>query len=114
MYRSVFLYLSRDGDADQVPNSLFLNPEVWENCTNLWLGYNYCVQPVGTISTYTGYPGATPTIPFEDTPATSVPYKDLLANYTTNLTVIPLAEDTRLDCLRYGSTSLSFPLLLQR
>ncbi|KAI9147048.1 LysM domain-containing protein [Paramyrothecium foliicola] len=25
---------------------LELNPQIWSNCTNLWLGYSYCVAPV--------------------------------------------------------------------
>ncbi|KAM0281375.1 hypothetical protein ACHAO9_010746 [Fusarium lateritium] len=34
---------------------IFLNPHVWENCTNVYKDYNYCVRPVGYISTYPGY-----------------------------------------------------------
>lgn len=33
----------------------FLNPEINKDCTNLDLGVAYCVQPVGTITTYSGY-----------------------------------------------------------
>lgn len=37
----------------------FLNPEVNStSCNNLYLGYSYCVQPVGDISTYAGYGGS--------------------------------------------------------
>ncbi|KAF9631767.1 Peptidoglycan-binding lysin domain [Lasiodiplodia theobromae] len=39
----------------------FLNPEIDANCTNLELGKAYCVAPVGTISTYSGYGGAVTT-----------------------------------------------------
>ncbi|KAK4442800.1 hypothetical protein QBC34DRAFT_312355 [Podospora aff. communis PSN243] len=35
---------------------LFLNPQLNQNCTNLWLNTSYCVQPVGNIATYTSYP----------------------------------------------------------
>ncbi|KJZ69800.1 hypothetical protein HIM_10818 [Hirsutella minnesotensis 3608] len=36
----------------------FLNPEVNKrNCSNLLLGYSYCVQPVGDIGSYPGYGG---------------------------------------------------------
>jgi hypothetical protein len=33
----------------------FLNPGLDENCSNIIPGYNYCVEAVGDISTYTGY-----------------------------------------------------------
>ncbi|KAJ9367087.1 hypothetical protein DTO282E5_8205 [Paecilomyces variotii] len=33
----------------------FLNPQLDMNCTDLWLGNSYCVQPVGNIKTYSGY-----------------------------------------------------------
>ena len=34
-----------------------LNPEIDANCTNLILGQAYCVQPVGSITTYANYSG---------------------------------------------------------
>ncbi|KFY95243.1 hypothetical protein V500_02879 [Pseudogymnoascus sp. VKM F-4518 (FW-2643)] len=80
---------------------LFLNPEVWENCTNLWKDYNYCVKPVGTITTYSGHPKSTSTKPFVNTPATSVPYVDPSDMFNTNATIIPLANETRRDCYHY-------------
>lgn len=39
----------------------FLNPEVNTNCTNLFLGYSYCIAPVGDIATYANYSGYNPT-----------------------------------------------------
>jgi len=33
----------------------FLNPEIQTNCYNLEIGQGYCVQWVGTITTYSGY-----------------------------------------------------------
>lgn len=36
----------------------FLNPKINANCTNLLLGLAYCVQAVGDISTYSGYPSS--------------------------------------------------------
>lgn len=80
---------------------IFLNPEIWENCTNLMKDYYYCVQPVGTITTYSGHPESTTTIPFVETSATAAPYIDILANYTTNVTTVPLANGSRLDCYEY-------------
>jgi LysM domain-containing protein len=37
----------------------FLNPQINSDCTNLWLNTAYCVQAVGTITTYPGYPTTT-------------------------------------------------------
>ena len=34
----------------------FLNPQVDDKCTNLWLHASYCVKAVGDITTYNGYP----------------------------------------------------------
>ncbi|KAK7915205.1 hypothetical protein PG985_012908, partial [Apiospora marii] len=48
---------------------LFLNPEVYSNCTNLLLGVAYCVFPVGSIATYSGYKPA-PTMPITVPPVT--------------------------------------------
>lgn len=36
---------------------LFLNPGLKEDCSNLWKDTLYCVQPVGNITTYSGYLG---------------------------------------------------------
>ncbi|KAJ5145910.1 uncharacterized protein N7515_000474, partial [Penicillium bovifimosum] len=33
----------------------FLNPQLGQNCSSLWLGNSYCVQAVGSIQTYSGY-----------------------------------------------------------
>ncbi|RYP36756.1 hypothetical protein DL768_010914 [Monosporascus sp. mg162] len=85
----------------ELDDFLFLNPQVWRNCTNLWLDYYYCVQPVGTITTYPGHPDSSTTVPFVETPATAVPYVDLLENYTTSQPVVPLANGTRVDCHEY-------------
>lgn len=37
----------------------FLNPHINSECTNLWLATSYCVQAVGSITTYSGYPTTT-------------------------------------------------------
>ncbi|KAL4733764.1 hypothetical protein BDV11DRAFT_175388 [Aspergillus similis] len=76
---------------------LFLNPQVWENCTNLMKDYYYCVRPVGYITSYPGYGGSTTTEPFVQTPSTPVP-ENPLANYSSSQPVIPIADDTRRDC----------------
>lgn len=100
----------------------FLNPEVNSTCGNLYLGYSYCVAPVGDISTYANYSGSNPTgvcasafAPsscYTDDIATmtSLPFMD--ANYTFSASPItsntaslpspfPLAPSTRTDCFFY-------------
>ncbi|OGE53422.1 hypothetical protein PENARI_c008G09124 [Penicillium arizonense] len=37
----------------------FLNPQVDSTCSNLWANTSYCVQAVGNIATYSGYPVTT-------------------------------------------------------
>ncbi|KAK6215152.1 hypothetical protein QIS74_08171 [Colletotrichum tabaci] len=82
--------------------SLFLNPQVWENCTNVWADYYYCVRPVGYISTYPGYLPPTTTKEFIQTPTTDLPYvEDLFAKYTSTEPIINVANGTRLDCYDY-------------
>lgn len=65
-----------DGCADiSVANGItlvdfyFLNSGVNRDCTNLWLGYAYCVKPVGNIQTYPGYPVTVPSTSFTRPPA---------------------------------------------
>ncbi|GIJ86390.1 hypothetical protein Asppvi_005278 [Aspergillus pseudoviridinutans] len=36
----------------------FLNPQLGNNCSSLWLGNSYCVQAVGNIHTYSRYPSS--------------------------------------------------------
>ncbi|RMD41456.1 hypothetical protein DV735_g3659, partial [Chaetothyriales sp. CBS 134920] len=55
----------------------FLNPQINEECTNLWLGTAYCVQAVGDIRTYSGYP------------STSEAYTLTSASYTTTTSTLP-------------------------
>lgn len=85
---------------------MVLNPQVWENCTNLWLDYSYCVKPVGVITTYPGYGGtaapSSTTTPFKKTESTDVPLDgnqtDPSEGFEPAIDPIPLAKGTRLDC----------------
>ncbi|KAJ6094428.1 hypothetical protein N7467_001941 [Penicillium canescens] len=80
-------------------NLLFLNPELFQNCTNLLADTYYCVQPVGYIATYSGYgASSTSTVPFDETPSTSLPSQAPHAWPTGSSPVIPLANGTRTDC----------------
>lgn len=40
------LILFRLHRASSVDEILDLNTQVWDNCTNLWIDYSYCVAPV--------------------------------------------------------------------
>ncbi|KAL1880755.1 hypothetical protein Daus18300_001369 [Diaporthe australafricana] len=94
----------------------FLNPMLWDNCTNLWLETSYCVAPVGDITSYPGYPSASPPftiIPQASTPITFVdPFADDNSTETGEDIIIPLAIDTRTDCWDYmwWNESLGTPM----
>ncbi|KAJ4152983.1 hypothetical protein LMH87_009498 [Akanthomyces muscarius] len=80
---------------------VFLNPEVKDDCTNLWGNYYYCVSPVGLISDYPGYDGK-PTRP----PITTSPMKSTSGIFSqlpsiTGGRAIPTASGTRKDCYLY-------------
>lgn len=80
-------------------DSLFLNSELFENCTNLLAGTYYCVQPVGYIATYSGYgESSTSTVPFDETPSTSLPSEPPMVWPTGSSPIVPLANGTRKDC----------------
>ena len=81
--------------------SYFLNPEIDGNCTNLWNATYYCVQAVGSISTYSGYPGATTTTPIVPDQATDLPAANLTDNYHNTQPIILIANETRVDCSDY-------------
>ncbi|KAM0187806.1 hypothetical protein ACHAPI_010957 [Fusarium lateritium] len=87
---------------------LVLNPQVWRNCTNLWLDYSYCVKPVGAISTYPGYGGtAAPSAtarPFKETESTDQSGHngtDPLDRFPSTDDIVLIANGTRLDCAAY-------------
>ncbi|GLA29971.1 hypothetical protein M752DRAFT_334546 [Aspergillus phoenicis ATCC 13157] len=65
-----YWYTIQDGDnCDSVSamfsipknDFYFLNPQLGNSCASLWLGSSYCVQAVGSIQTYTGYPSSSST-----------------------------------------------------
>ncbi|KAM0546635.1 hypothetical protein ACHAPJ_010773 [Fusarium lateritium] len=85
---------------------IVLNPQVWENCTNLWLDYYYCVKPVGSISTYWGHGDTATTTVIDDLfkqlkSSTSHNVANPLDRYHSSQPVIPLANGTRKDCDAY-------------
>lgn len=91
---------------------IFLNPMVWENCTNLWVNTTYCVSPVGNIKDYPGYSPPAPSYEFCPGDTDQVPFKDPLASWKKHKSVIPIANKTRTDCWQYGwwnNTNVSLP-----
>ncbi|PNP85446.1 hypothetical protein FNYG_01275 [Fusarium nygamai] len=82
---------------------LFLNPELFDNCTNLLADVYYCVQPVGYISTYPGYNGSSTQPPIQPVSATSIPFQNPFEqkDNKSDSQLIPLANGTRRDCYKY-------------
>lgn len=83
-----------------VLDSLFLNPEVFTNCTNLQKNVYYCVKPVGYIPTYPSYGGsATSTPVLSPISMTDAPFPTHLLDSGGDAdAVIPVANDSRKDC----------------
>lgn len=87
---------------------LFLNPEVYSNCTNLDLGVAYCVFPVGNIATYSGYK-APPTLSITVPPATFSSVNTAIPSATNNpnpsykFQQQPMASGTLQGCVSYAN-----------
>lgn len=87
---------------------LFLNPEVYSNCTNLLLGVAYCVFPVGNIATYSGYEPA-PTMSITVPPVTFSSVNTANPSTTTHpnpeykFQQLPIASDTVQGCAFYAN-----------
>ncbi|KAL4739523.1 hypothetical protein BDV11DRAFT_169938 [Aspergillus similis] len=81
----------------------FLNPEIDANCTNLWLGEAYCVAPVGTISSYSGYPVTSPWISITSAtfPSVTVTMSTPTTGYVATRSVMPTASGTLSNCTDY-------------
>jgi hypothetical protein len=87
----------------------FLNPFLNTDCTNLWLNTAYCVQAVGTITTYPSYP-TTPagnmtaqpyTLTSEAfTTTTWISVPEPIATFTVT-TAYPFAPGTWTNCTDY-------------
>ncbi|KAJ4269753.1 hypothetical protein NW762_001421 [Fusarium torreyae] len=77
---------------------IFLNPHVWENCTNVYKDYYYCVRPVGYISTYPGYLPTTDTREWIQVSGTPHPGGGSPFDLLEKTPAIPIANDTRQDC----------------
>ncbi|KAF9465228.1 hypothetical protein BDZ94DRAFT_1281595 [Collybia nuda] len=87
-------YLVKEGDICNTvvlsntvsfPDFLTLNPEIDANCTNLWLGYNYCVAPFPPL--------VPPTIPVATTNYSSATIMVIplsTASYTPTLTTFDI------------------------
>ncbi|KAF7921202.1 uncharacterized protein EAE98_008628 [Botrytis deweyae] len=96
----------------------FLNPNINSNCTNIIAGESYCVEAVGSISTYTSSQKATITanpclqasppstclLPIDITLYPSAPYWSEGASVVGNKTIKwldPVASDTIPTCYEY-------------
>ncbi|SPJ91020.1 uncharacterized protein FTOL_13422 [Fusarium torulosum] len=77
---------------------IFLNPMVWENCTNLWLWTSYCVAPVRDLVDYPGYIHDEYEWTIEPEETTQVPEWDM---FLRDGPYVPIANGTREDCWEY-------------
>lgn len=81
----------------------FLNPEIDADCTNLDLGISYCVEAVGSISTYSGYSMAGPTITLMSS-TISISTSTSSTSYVGSVTsesALPTASGTIANCAVY-------------
>ncbi|KAJ5426043.1 hypothetical protein N7465_001113 [Penicillium sp. CMV-2018d] len=85
----------------------FLNPEIDASCTNLQLGEAYCVQPVGSITSYPNYT-ISGVLPITVTPVsfsavnTAIPTITRDPGYIyTPTALLPTASGTIPDCYEY-------------
>ncbi|KAF2994019.1 hypothetical protein E8E14_001179 [Neopestalotiopsis sp. 37M] len=82
---------------------LILNPEVNENCTNLYAFESYCMEPVGDISNYEGAPGYISSVAWTTTvDPSSLPTATYIPDQYVS-EVITYANGTRTDCATYIS-----------
>ncbi|KAK6220001.1 LysM domain-containing protein [Colletotrichum tabaci] len=91
--------------AISLDDFLFLNAGINANCTNLYAGESYCVQPVGDIHTYDARPGydsvtIDPSATFTGVPFTMLP-NATVTSYSRPYTPAPLATGVRDDCVHY-------------
>ena len=105
-------YTIQDGDYCQsvsirqqiaLRDFYFLNPSIDENCTSLWLDTAYCVQAVGDINTYTGYPySATQVYTLTSaTYATTTNTLSTVAPVVTPIVQLPIASGSLTNCANY-------------
>lgn len=88
-------YLVREGDicntvtlnnSVSLDDFLIMNPEVNTNCTNLWLGYNYCVAPYPPLQSSS----AVPVVTTNYSTATLMMIPLTTASYTPTLITVAL------------------------
>jgi hypothetical protein len=100
----------------------FLNPVINTDCTNLWLDTAYCVSPVGSITTYSGYPtasGGSMTQPYTLTSETytTATWSTWTQPSTTIPSVVPtakpLAPGSWSNCSEYRDVGAKPPLVNQ-
>lgn len=117
-------YTIQDGDYCQsvaqsfnivLKDFYFLNPEINANCTNLLLGLAYCVQAVGTISTYSGYPTTSQYITLTSTSYSTAASTALVlpGRLTTSTTQYPTASGVVASCSVYQQYTPPQPIVDQ-
>ena len=82
----------------------FLNPEINTQCSNLILDVAYCVQPIGNIQTYSGYPTTTNFITLTSNTYTTTTFTappKLPLPSATSTSLLPHASGTVANCFVY-------------
>lgn len=79
----------------------FLNLELDSNYTNLLLGFNYCVAPVGDITTYPGHRVASSTFSITSASSTPLSWEDPATSNRTDQIIISITNRTRTDYWDY-------------
>lgn len=93
----------------------FLNPDINEQCNNLYLGLAYCVEPVGDIETYSAYPQTTNFISLPSPTYSTFTQDDtqpFLLPVPTFPADSPLASGSLHECYAYRNHRTSKELML--
>ncbi|PSK56663.1 hypothetical protein B9Z65_6287 [Elsinoe australis] len=90
-------------ESISLTNLYFLNPSIDGNCTNLLLDIAYCVQAVGTITTYSGYPTTSQwiTLPPRSTRISATATKTVYSGIVPTKSQMPIVSGTKEDCAIY-------------
>ncbi|KAF2666500.1 hypothetical protein BT63DRAFT_415636 [Microthyrium microscopicum] len=93
----------------------FLNPMIDSRCSNLWISTSYCARPVGSISTYSGYPTTAQPYTLTSETFTTETWKTVPLNPPAMpvASEYPLAAGTWSNCTLYQNVNPKPPFVDQ-